>query len=56
LLHASLTGDGGHRVLTGIGVAMIVAVAGWVGLRVPRAAIGPELLTPVRAAPPAMNR
>ena len=56
LLHASLTGAGGHRVLTGIGVAMIVAVAGWVGLRVPRAAISPELLTPVRAAPPAMNR
>jgi TIR domain len=56
LLHASLTGDGGHRVLTGIGVAMIVAVAGWVGLHVPRAAIGHELLTPVRAAPPAMNR
>ena len=56
LLHASLTGDGGHRVLTGIGVAMIVAVAGWVGLRVPRAAIGREPLTPVRAAPPAMNR
>jgi TIR domain len=55
-LHASLTGDGGHRVLTGGGVAMIVAVAGWVGLRVPRAAIGRELLTPVRAAPPAMNR
>ena len=56
LLHASLTGDGGHRVLTGIGVAIIVAVAGRVGLRVPRAAIGRELLTPGRAAPPAMNR
>jgi hypothetical protein len=36
-------------------VAIIVAVATFVGLRLPRESSA-ELLTPARAAPPAMNR
>jgi hypothetical protein len=58
LLHESLTTQGGHRLLAGLCVAVIVAVAGFVGLRVPRESTAPaaELLTRARAAPPAMHR
>jgi hypothetical protein len=58
LLHDSLTTQGGHRLLAGLCVAVIVAVAGFVGLRVPRESTAPaaELLTRARAAPPAMHR
>jgi hypothetical protein len=56
LLHASVTDDGGHRLLTGLGAASIVAVAASVGLRMPRAAHYAGVLKPVRAAPPAFNR
>jgi hypothetical protein len=57
LLHDSLTGTGGHRLLSGLCVAIIVATAGFVGLRIPRASTAPaaELLTRARAAPPAMH-
>jgi hypothetical protein len=56
LLHPSLTTAVGHRLLAGICIALIVAAAGFVGLRTPREARAPELLTRARAAPPAMNR
>jgi hypothetical protein len=58
LLHDSLTTQGGHRLLSGLCVAAIVASAGFVGLRIPRESTAPaaELLTRARAAPPAMHR
>jgi hypothetical protein len=58
LLHESLTTAAGHRLLSGLCIAVIVAAAGFVGLRVPRASTAPaaELLTRARAAPPAMHR
>jgi TIR domain len=58
LLHDSLTTQGGHRLLSGLCVAVIIATAGFVGLRVPRESTAPaaELLTRARAAPPAMHR
>ena len=58
LLHESLTTTAGHRLLSGLCVAVIVATAGFVGLRLPRASTAPaaELLTRARAAPPAMHR
>jgi hypothetical protein len=58
LLHESLTTAAGHRLLSGLCVAVIVATAGFVGLRIPRASTAPaaELLTRARAAPPAMHR
>jgi hypothetical protein len=58
LLHDSLTTTGGHRLLSGLCVAAIVATAGFVGLRIPRESTAPaaELLTRARAAPPAMHR
>jgi MFS family permease len=58
LLHDSLTGTGGHRLLAGLCVAVIVATAGFVGLRIPRESTAPaaELLTRARPAPPAMHR
>jgi MFS family permease len=58
LLHESLTGTGGHRLLAGLCIAIIVATAGFVGLRIPRESTAPaaELLTRARAAPPAMHR
>jgi len=58
LLHDSLTGTGGHRLLSGLCVAVIVATAGFVGLRIPRESTAPaaELLTRARPAPPAMHR
>jgi hypothetical protein len=58
LLHESLTGTGGHRLLAGLCVAVIVATAGFVGLRIPRESTAPaaELLTRARPAPPAMHR
>jgi MFS family permease len=58
LLHDSLTTQGGHRLLSGLCVAVIVATAGFVGLRIPRESTAPaaELLTRARAAPPAMHR
>jgi TIR domain len=58
LLHESLTTAAGHRLLSGLCVAVIVAAAGFVGLRVPRASTAPvtEMLTHARAAPPAMHR
>ncbi len=54
-LHASYTSDGKQRVIQAVAVAIIVVVAGFVGLRSTRA-VGGELLTRARAAPPAMNR
>ena len=58
LLHESLTTAAGHRLLAGLCIAIIVAAAGFVGLRIPRASTAPaaELLTHARAAPPAMHR
>ena len=58
LLHDSLTTAAGHRLLAGLCVAIIVATAGFVGLRIPRDSTAPaaELLTRARAAPPAMHR
>ena len=58
LLHDSLTTDPGHRLLAGLCIAIIVATAGFVGLRIPRDSTAPaaELLTRARAAPPAMHR
>jgi TIR domain len=58
LLHDSLTTQGGHRLLSGLCVAVIIATAGFVGLRVPRQSTAPaaELLTRARTAPPAMHR
>jgi hypothetical protein len=58
VLHDSLTTTAGHRLLSGLCVAIIVATAGFVGLRIPRdsTAPGAELLTRARAAPPAMHR
>jgi TIR domain len=58
VLHDSLTTAAGHRVLSGLCVAVIVATAGFVGLRIPRDSTAPaaELLTRARAAPPAMHR
>jgi hypothetical protein len=58
LLHESLNTAAGHRLLSGLCVAVIVATAGFVGLRLPRASTAPaaELLTRARAAPPAMHR
>jgi hypothetical protein len=57
-LHDSLTTAAGHRLLAGLCVGLIVATAGFVGLRVPRDSTAPaaELLTRARAAPPAMHR
>jgi hypothetical protein len=54
-LHASYTTDGKQRVIQAVAVAIIVIVAGFVGLRSTRTA-GGGLLTRARAAPPAMNR
>ena len=58
LLHDSLTTDSGHRLLAGLCIAIIVATAGFVGLRIPRDSTAPaaELLTRARAAPPAIHR
>ncbi|MGZ4279539.1 MAG: toll/interleukin-1 receptor domain-containing protein [Solirubrobacteraceae bacterium] len=58
LLHDSLTTAAGHRLLSGLCVAIIVATAGFVGLRIPRDSTAPaaELLTRARAAPPAVHR
>jgi len=56
LLHPSLTTATGHRLLAGICIALIVAAAGFVGLRTESEARPPELLTPARTAPPAMTR
>jgi TIR domain len=58
LLHESLTTAAGHRLLSGLSVAVIVATAGFVGLRAPRLSTAPaaELLTRAQAAPPAMHR
>jgi hypothetical protein len=58
LLHESLTTASGHRLLSGLCIAVIVAAAGFVGLRIPRASTAPaaELLTRAQAAPPAMHR
>ena len=58
LLHDSLTTSAGHRLLSGLCIAVIVAAAGFVGLRLPRDSTAPaaELLTRARAAPPAMHR
>ncbi len=53
-LHSSYTTDGNQRLIQAFAVAIIVAVATFVGLRVPRTSS--EVLTPARAAPPAMNR
>jgi hypothetical protein len=52
-LHSSYASN--QRVIQAVAVAIIVAVAAFVGLRLPRESTG-ELLTPARAAPPAMNR
>jgi hypothetical protein len=54
-LHASYTTDGKQRLIQAVAVAIIVVVAGLVGLRSTRPA-GGKLLTRARAAPPAMNR
>jgi TIR domain len=54
-LHASYTSDGRQRIISAVGIAIIVVVAGFVGLRTPRA-VAAELIKPARAAPPAMNR
>jgi TIR domain len=54
-LHASYTTDGKQRLIQAVAVAIIVIVAGLVGLRSTRPA-GGKLLTRARAAPPAMNR
>ena len=58
LLHDSLTTGPGHRLLAGLCVAIIVATAGFVGLRIPRDSTAPaaELLTRARTAPPAVHR
>ncbi len=58
VLHDSLTTAPEHRLLAGLCVAIIVATAGFVGLRIPRDSTAPaaELLTRTRAAPPAMHR
>ncbi len=58
VLHDALTTAAGHRLLSGLCVAIIVATAGFVGLRLPRDSTAPaaELLTRARAAPPAMHR
>jgi hypothetical protein len=57
-LHDSLTTAAGHRLLSGLCVALIVTTAGFVGLRLPRDSTAPaaELLTRARAAPPAIHR
>jgi hypothetical protein len=54
-LHSSYTTDGRQRVISAVAIAIIVAVSGFVGLRIPRETSS-ELVTPARAAPPAMNR
>jgi hypothetical protein len=54
-LHSSYTTDGRQRLISAVGIAIIVAVSGFIGLRTPRETSS-ELLTPARAAPPAMNR
>jgi hypothetical protein len=54
-LHSTYTTDGRQRLISAVAIAVIVAVAGFVGLRSPREA-APELVTRARAAPPAMNR
>jgi hypothetical protein len=58
VLHDALTTAAEHRLLAGLCVAIIVATAGFVGLRIPRDSTAPaaELLTRARAAPPAMHR
>jgi hypothetical protein len=58
VLHNSLTTAAEHRLLSGLCVAIIVATAGFVGLRIPRDSTAPaaDLLTRTRAAPPAMHR
>ena len=58
LLHDSLNTGSGHRLLAGVCVAIIVATAGFVGLRIPRDSTAPaaELLTRARTAPPAVHR
>jgi hypothetical protein len=58
VLHDALTTAAGHRLLSGLCVAIIVATAGFVGLRLPRDSTAPaaELLTRARAAPPAIHR
>jgi hypothetical protein len=54
-LHASYTTDGKQRLIQAVAVAIIVIVAGFVGLR-STSASGSGVLTRARAAPPAMNR
>jgi hypothetical protein len=54
-LHSSYTTDGRQRLISALAIAVIVAVAGFVGLRAPREVV-PERVTRARAAPPAMNR
>ncbi len=58
VLHDSLTTSAEHRLLSGLCVAIIVATAGFVGLRIPRDSTAPaaDLLTRARAAPPAIHR
>ena len=58
VLHDSLTTAPEHRLLAGLCVAIIVATAGFVGLRIPRDSTAPaaDLLTRTRAAPPAMHQ
>jgi hypothetical protein len=55
-LHSSYTTDGRQRVISAVAIAIIVAVAGFVGLRTPREAPVAERVTRARAVPPAMNR
>jgi TIR domain len=53
-LHSSYTTPGNQRLIQAFAVAIIIAVATFIGLRIPRSSA--EVLTPARTAPPAMNR
>jgi hypothetical protein len=55
-LHSSYTTDGRQRIISAVAIAVIVAVAGFVGLRGTREVAVPERVTRARAVPPAMNR
>jgi TIR domain-containing protein len=55
-LHSSYTTDGRQRIISAVAIAVIVAVAGFVGLRGTRDVAVPERVTRARAVPPAMNR
>jgi hypothetical protein len=55
-LHSSDTTDGRQRLISAVAIAIIVAVAGFVGLRSQREAPVAERVTRARAVPPAMNR